>query len=471
MTNNTERGNVQFLPIPENLSPNYVCMMIDLPDDPEYIQAFVGKLQQLAFWKTYERDAGKNGKIVADIWKVTEKSLRVCKPDCGCGSCDDCDCDDCGEGVNNMADSVKDIIYDEENCAYKVIYCSGAEVLLPPIPPDCAVVTPPPTIPPNGKTRCWKLGVMSHFTNAFFDSFAAAICPFSFTPTDPLLGGAIMAWMVSNHIPVLLYPALFHFAVFQFPADAGNVCSLIYGMDDNYLANIMDCCWTTDERIDDDFISCVRLNMNEGEVFDLRSEPEQDYLKQESIFMGIFDAAFWYDFYFVKLSDAEHPDYVDCGSFTSCSEQVGCLPEALYQTTIFRYNDPQMGGEGASDSCYGAGVYAPCTPFNSILAPNNAWIDLGAQACFKMLRFSMGGNSQTRWVDVEFLIDDVVVGNYLNTTESVRCGDTGSPWSATIVLPSPIQGQKFSIRPTRKVGANPAYGVNIHCIEVEYAYL
>ena len=365
---------------------------------------------------------------------------------------------------------VKSIRYVESQQAYEVTYCDGAIDLLP-IPCTCGDEQPPPTIPPNGKTRCWKLGVMAHFTNTFFDSFLSAVCPYVFSPTDPLLSAAIMAWMVSKSIPITLYPALFHYAVFQLPADGANTCNLIASMEDVYLANIMDCCWTESELVDDDFIACVRLNMNEGEVYDSRSAPEQAYLRQQSIFIGIFSATFWYDYYWKLLADTEHPDYAACGDFISCSGQEGCLPEALYQTTIFRYNDPQMGGTGASDSCYGAGVYAPCTPFNSILAPVDAWVDLGQPACFKKLRFSMGGNSKTRWVDVEFLIDGNVVGSYTNTLESVRCGDTGSPWSATIVLPSPMQGQKFSFRPTRTTGLDPTYGVNVHCIEVEYAYL
>lgn len=93
-----ERGNVQRLPIPQNLEPEYVCMKIMLPDDAEYIQAFMGKLRELGLWGNYDRDTAKSGRIVADIWKYVETTLQPCIPDCGCeDDFDDCDCD-CDEG-------------------------------------------------------------------------------------------------------------------------------------------------------------------------------------------------------------------------------------------------------------------------------------------------------------------------------------------------------------------------------------
>lgn len=87
------------LPIPENLNPELICFKIYLPDDPQYIQTFVGKLRELCLWTGYDRDEEKRGTIVAGVWKQVIETLQPCETDCGCDESDsDCfDCGDCGD--------------------------------------------------------------------------------------------------------------------------------------------------------------------------------------------------------------------------------------------------------------------------------------------------------------------------------------------------------------------------------------
>lgn len=464
-----ERGNVQRLPIPQNLEPDYICMKLMLPDDPEYIQAFVGKIRELGLWTNYDRDALKNGRIVAGIWKYVETTLKLCTPDCGCDD-DDNDCGDCGDCGKMAKSGVRSIRLLEAEQAYEVTYCDDTIDLLP-IPCTCGDGVTNPPIPENGMTRCRKLGFMAHGMNEFFSDFLAAVCPYVFTPTDPLLSGAIMVWMANYDINPILYPAIFAYTTLQLPSWAADACSLIgtYETIDLPVANIMDCCWNESQVIDAAFISCIRENMNGGAVFEDQGSGTQNYLRALSVFIGIFNADFWFDFFWDKLSTTSTTDYVDCESFIECGGQLGCVPEALYQTTVFKWDNVLL--VGGADDCYGSGVYTACTPFNSRLVSDEISVDFPEPVCFKELLFSFAGNGQVNWLDVEYLIDDAVVGSSLNVIGKTRCGDSGLGWSGGINFTTPIAGNKITIRPTRTTGSNPSYGVNVHCVQLNYAYI
>lgn len=358
----------------------------------------------------------------------------------------------------------------EDQQAYEITYCDNTIDLLP-IPCVCGDGTTNPPIPDNGMTRCQKLGFMAHGMNLFFDSFLQTVCPYVFTPTDPLLSGAIMVWMANEDINPLLYPALFAYTTLQLPTWAANACNLIATPEvtDLPVANIMDCCWNQAQVIDDAFIGCLRENLNGGEVFDIQDAATKDYLSALSVFIGIFNTDFWFDFFWEQLSTTSEAEYVDCGNFIDCSGQLGCVPEALYQTTVFKWNNVLL--VGGSDDCYGSGLYTACTPFNSRLVSDEISVDFPEPVCFKELLFSFAGNGQVNWLDVEYLIDDAVVGSSLNVIGKTRCGDSGLGWSGGITFTTPIAGNKITIRPTRTTGSNPSYGVNIHCVQLNYAYI
>lgn len=57
-------------PIPQNVNPEeYRCITIPVPDDPTYLQVFVGVISDMTQWFNWARDEGKNGKECAQVWR------------------------------------------------------------------------------------------------------------------------------------------------------------------------------------------------------------------------------------------------------------------------------------------------------------------------------------------------------------------------------------------------------------------
>lgn len=52
----------------------YVC--VPIPDDQNHILAFLGQLDMLAYWWTWQRDAAKTGKEVARVWREIVETVR-----------------------------------------------------------------------------------------------------------------------------------------------------------------------------------------------------------------------------------------------------------------------------------------------------------------------------------------------------------------------------------------------------------
>jgi len=70
----SERDNNVFsratFALPNVLSPSgYRCVQVNIPDDNDYLAAFMGAIQMLAKWVSWERDDNQSGKIVAQRWK------------------------------------------------------------------------------------------------------------------------------------------------------------------------------------------------------------------------------------------------------------------------------------------------------------------------------------------------------------------------------------------------------------------
>lgn len=73
-------------PIPETIHPaKNRCICIPVPDDPTYIQVFVGLVHQQTQWFNWFRDGEKNGKEVAQVWKEIFNNIDWSIMSCCCG--------------------------------------------------------------------------------------------------------------------------------------------------------------------------------------------------------------------------------------------------------------------------------------------------------------------------------------------------------------------------------------------------
>lgn len=65
--------------LPSNLTPTGTrCIQITIPDDDEWERAIYAEVVTLAQWMRWERDLGKNGKPVADIWLKAIQTWKHC---------------------------------------------------------------------------------------------------------------------------------------------------------------------------------------------------------------------------------------------------------------------------------------------------------------------------------------------------------------------------------------------------------
>ncbi len=63
--------------LPDDINPAnrlYVC--VPIPDDPAHIRAFLGQLDYLSYWYTWEKDELKRGKEVAQVWREIVSQIR-----------------------------------------------------------------------------------------------------------------------------------------------------------------------------------------------------------------------------------------------------------------------------------------------------------------------------------------------------------------------------------------------------------
>lgn len=68
------------LPIPDETIPeDSWCFRVHVPASKAHVQLFVGALEKLAFWNTWERDSAHNGLLLAARWKqVIDELLSEC---------------------------------------------------------------------------------------------------------------------------------------------------------------------------------------------------------------------------------------------------------------------------------------------------------------------------------------------------------------------------------------------------------
>lgn len=86
--------------LPETIEPNnYRCFVVRVPDDPNYLAAFFGQMNQLCYWWEWERDEAKQGKDAARVWRNVFESIG--------------DCDSVGGGIVDC-DEVRDCVDNQE---------------------------------------------------------------------------------------------------------------------------------------------------------------------------------------------------------------------------------------------------------------------------------------------------------------------------------------------------------------------
>lgn len=69
------------IPIPDEFPSTTRCLQVQIPDGDEYVNMLFRALGWLANWTTYEREASKQGKNVADLWKA---AIAASLPEEGC---------------------------------------------------------------------------------------------------------------------------------------------------------------------------------------------------------------------------------------------------------------------------------------------------------------------------------------------------------------------------------------------------
>lgn len=68
-----------YRPLPRNTHPTGTrCIQLTIPDDDDYERALYAQATELTMWMLWERDADKQGTVVAKQWKQAIKSWRHC---------------------------------------------------------------------------------------------------------------------------------------------------------------------------------------------------------------------------------------------------------------------------------------------------------------------------------------------------------------------------------------------------------
>lgn len=72
--------------LPEVMNPDTCCICIPIPNDFNHKMAFLGQLDELGYWWNWERDALKQGKDAAAVWRDIVDCIRedLNMSDCGC---------------------------------------------------------------------------------------------------------------------------------------------------------------------------------------------------------------------------------------------------------------------------------------------------------------------------------------------------------------------------------------------------
>jgi hypothetical protein len=74
--------NQAVRPTPQNLTPpDTVCLQIEVPNDREWIAAYLDAVEQLSYWFSWDRDEARTGRGIAARWWRAFLSIRKCKPE------------------------------------------------------------------------------------------------------------------------------------------------------------------------------------------------------------------------------------------------------------------------------------------------------------------------------------------------------------------------------------------------------
>jgi len=71
-------------PIPADLTPDTICLQIEIPNDPTWKQVFVGLLAQPGYWFNWERDNARSGKVLAQYWTKLFDQIDWSNMSCCC---------------------------------------------------------------------------------------------------------------------------------------------------------------------------------------------------------------------------------------------------------------------------------------------------------------------------------------------------------------------------------------------------
>lgn len=72
-------------PIPEDLTPDTFCLELQIPNDPTWVQTFVGLLAQPTYWFNWDKDPSHSGRTVAQYWtklfdQIDWSNMSCCEP-------------------------------------------------------------------------------------------------------------------------------------------------------------------------------------------------------------------------------------------------------------------------------------------------------------------------------------------------------------------------------------------------------
>jgi hypothetical protein len=76
--------NQPNFPIPENLTPDTICLCLQIPNDPTWRQTFVGLLAQPTYWFNWERDEARSGKVLSAYWTTLFDEIDWSTMSCCC---------------------------------------------------------------------------------------------------------------------------------------------------------------------------------------------------------------------------------------------------------------------------------------------------------------------------------------------------------------------------------------------------
>lgn len=63
--------------IPETIQPETnISVCVPIPNDPNHIRAFLGQVDMLGYWWTWEREQTKSGTLAASVWRTVAEIIR-----------------------------------------------------------------------------------------------------------------------------------------------------------------------------------------------------------------------------------------------------------------------------------------------------------------------------------------------------------------------------------------------------------